>query len=653
MIKRPLVEPSSTWTPTPVSELPAWPVHGRVSVDVETREPSDFGKNGTGLRRTDDAYVVGVSFAIEDGGAYYLPIAHEGGGNLDPKHVWRYLQDQADRFQGTIVGANLQYDLDWLAANDVVFAAAKWFKDVQVADPVIYELHHSYTLEAVLGRWGVPGKDESHLREAARAWGFSASVKGNLWRLPASHVGAYAEQDAVGPLLALRRQEREIEEKELWSVWEMECRVLPILLGMRQKGVLIDQDQLAHVEAWSLAEARKELEVVRYHTGRRIDPDELGDKGALLPALEEAGFSRSRFSLTAGGAKRLAAGLELRPVDYEVTAEALRLIDHPVADAILAAKKADKLRRTFCASIRRFLGADGRVHATFNQLKRQDDGSDLDGTITGRLSLKAPNLHQQPRRGEIGAMWRRIYVPEPGALWGKLDYSSQEPRIMVHAGVAQGLRGAAEFARRYREEPDTTDFHDMVTALARAGGADVTRDQCKIAGLARAYGAGLGKLAMQLGLPYAEETQADGRVFLVPVGLATEGIVNAIDAAVPFLSELQRLAKAVAARKGYITTAGGRRLHFPSKGAGNGYDFLHKAFNKYVQGTAADQTKLAMIAAVDAGYDIRLQVHDELDGNFESPEAASFCARLMETCLELQCVSRVDPAVGPSWGEVE
>lgn len=661
MIKRPLLDPASGWTATPVSQLPSWPQGGRISIDTESREPSDFVKNGVDFWRGGNvSRVVGVSFAIEDLGAWYLPVGHEAGGNLDPAHVWAYLQENAKQFRGTVVGANLPHDLDHLARMGVTFPNAEWFKDVQVADPVIYELHNWYTLDAILARWKVPGKDEAQLEAAARAWGFSKAkggMKGNLWRLPAEHVGPYAEQDARGPLLVLRRQEREIEAKELWPVWEMECRVLPILLAMRQKGVLIDQDALARVEEWSLTETRRHLDEVARLTGHRIEVDELGEKGALLPALEAIGHGRAQLGLTDSGQKRRDADTELRPVDYEITAEVLKLIDHPAAKAISEAKKADKLRRTFCASIRRFTGADGRVHTTFNQLKRQDDGSDLDGTITGRLSSKNPNLQQQPRRGEVGKMWRRIYVPEPGTLWAKLDYSSQEPRIMVHAGVAQGLRGAAEFERRYREEPDEMDFHQMVTDMALAMGAPLKkgeeRDQCKIVGLARAYGAGEGKLAMQLGLPYAEERQPDGRMFLVPVGPETGQIVAAIDAAVPFLAELQRLAKQAAARNGYIRTAGGRRLHFPEGRNGNGYDFLHKAFNKYVQGTAADQTKLALIAAVAAGYDIRLQVHDELDGCFASAEDAAACSRLMEECLPLRCVSLVEPAVGRSWGEVE
>lgn len=963
MIKRPLIDPETSWEATPVAELPSWPEHGRIAIDTESREPTDFVKNGVDFWRGGNvSRVVGVSFAIEDVGAWYLPVGHEAGGNLDPALVWAYLREQAAQFEGTLVGANLPHDLDHLAREGVTFLRTGWFKDVQVADPIIYELHGDYSLDAILRRWGVPPKDEGQLDAAARAWGFSKAkggVKGNLWRLPAGHVGPYATQDVVGPLVALRRQEREIEIKDLWRVWEMECRVLPILLKMKQRGVLIDQDALAANEARSLAQVREHLKIVEQHTSHVIDPDDLGQKAALLPALEKIGYGQAKLSLTEGGAKRRAAGREIRPVDYEITAEVLKLIEHPVADAILAAKKADKLRSTFCASIRRFLGDDGRVHTTFNQLKRQTDASsDLDGTITGRLSSKQPNLQQQPRRGDLGKQWRRVYVPEPGMIWGKLDYcysqdteilteqgwklfpdlraedrvaqwddgvinyvepserivgespgemihirgdrqvdllvtpnhdcilrdftgrpirvkapdyenhpgwlqpqsgvlfgtgqenpsllqlvaavqadaadretsfrfwlsredkierllsilhdlgvpfmqgqcaskgnqtyitipaldelrhylmwgktfhrahlialaedkrqlfleellfwdgdrkgrrylstnlvncetvqelavltgyrsnswvrksdgrkplgvvslsrregtyaktltqsrieysgpvycvtvpsgailvrrngrvtvsgnSSQEPRIMVHAGVAQGLRGAAEFAERYATDP-MTDFHQMVTDMALAAGAPLkpeeARDKCKIAGLARAYGAGLGKLAMQLDLPYAEETQPDGRVFLVPVGPETQQIVDAIDRAVPFLAELQRLAKQAGARNGYIVTAGGRRLHFPMKGSGNGYDFLHKAFNKYVQGTAADQTKLGMIAADAAGHYLQLQVHDELDGSFPDDAAARACADLMETCLELKCVSRCDPEIGPSWGETK
>ncbi len=165
-------------------------------------------------------------FAIEDGPRHYLPIRHECGRNLPEAAVWAYLKDQAAVFEGSIVGAKLGYDLDYLAENGVVFVKAKWFRDVQVADPLIYNLHMSYSLDAIAERMGLPGKDESLLKGAAIAYG--VHPKGGLWRLPAELVGPYAEQDVALPHQLLRRQEKLIEEKNLQQIWDLESQLLHV-----------------------------------------------------------------------------------------------------------------------------------------------------------------------------------------------------------------------------------------------------------------------------------------------------------------------------------------------------------------------------------------------------------------------------------------
>ena len=189
------------WDIPEVSSLPSWSSAGRVAVDLETKDPN-LTKLGPGVRR--DGKVVGISFAIEDGPGFYLPIAHEGGDNLDPSKVWAYLRDQARTFRGDLVGANLQYDLDYLWENDVVFQP-RFHRDVQIAEPLIDELQFEYGLNAIAARYNLVGKDEEALRHAAESFG--VNPKKELWKLPGRFVAQYAIQDVRLPLEILRQQD--------------------------------------------------------------------------------------------------------------------------------------------------------------------------------------------------------------------------------------------------------------------------------------------------------------------------------------------------------------------------------------------------------------------------------------------------------------
>src|SRR5690554_742625 len=108
----PLFLPDSDWTAPAMSDLPTSWGSGQVGIDCETRDEL-LTKLGPGVRR--GGYIAGISFAIEDGPRFYLQIRHGGGGNLDPQQVLSYIRDQAKRFDGILVGANLGYDLDFLA----------------------------------------------------------------------------------------------------------------------------------------------------------------------------------------------------------------------------------------------------------------------------------------------------------------------------------------------------------------------------------------------------------------------------------------------------------------------------------------------------------------------------------------------------------
>ena len=128
-----------------------------------------------------------------------------------------------------------------------------------------------------------------------------------------------------------------------------------------------------------------------------------------------------------------------------------------MAKAIVAAREVNKTHNTFLQPYLDASEADGRIHSHVNQL-RGDGG----GTVTGRLSMAQPNLQQVPARHPVtGPMVRGLFLPEEGELWAANDFSSQEPRLLVHYASLLQLDGAEKMATAYREDPDT-DFHQMV-----------------------------------------------------------------------------------------------------------------------------------------------------------------------------------------------
>ena len=674
----PLFEPDSGWVPPSMSDLPTDWGRGRVGIDTETRDDT-LRTLGPGVRR--GAYIAGVSFAIEDGPGFYLPMRHGGGGNLDPVQVERYLRDMAKKFSGTICGANLGYDLDFLWEADINFPNVERYRDVQVADPLICELHNSYSLESIAQRHGIPGKDERQLMEALAAYGYTGSnAKGGIWALPSKHVGAYGEVDARLPLTLLRRQEREIEAQDLWDVYNLESGVLPVLVKMRRRGVAVSGERLDKVDAWAREEQRLAIEAANTMITRRLDVTDITKPAVLALVLQELGVTLPK---TATGKD-------------SVTSAVLDGLDHPVGEHLRRAKKMATLRSTFVDGTRHHL-INGRIHCTFNQMRRQkDDGSgETEGAAYGRLSSANPNLQNQPARDpEIGPMWRSIYMPDGDGLWASMDYSQQEPRQAVHFACEAGPRligeaahaAALEAARRYIEDP-STDFHDMMTRMVHGDdvmerrGKDVfkqLRKYCKNIYLGLSYGMGGAKLCRDLGLPTcwrlqwndgkqrrtkdfetqeaAAEKAAAGRRagFKVRLweaaGRDGQALMDTFDAEVPFIRKMATACDEKAQREGFILTVGGRRCRFPLKDDGS-FDWTHKAFNRLIQGSSADQTKAAVVELDRQGFPLQLQVHDEVTMTTPNRTYAEEAAHIMETIITLRVPMRVDVEVGPSWGE--
>lgn len=266
-----------------------------------------------------------------------------------------------------------------------------------------------------------------------------------------------------------------------------------------------------------------------------------------------------------------------------------------------------------------------------------------------------PNLQQVPARHEIiGPMVRGLFLPEEGQLWASNDFSSQEPRLLVHYASLLGLDGADTMVSAYKNNPDT-DFHQMVADMAK-----IKRKQAKTIGLGLMYGMGKAKLAAQLDVTVEEAARLMDQFHQnVPF---LKGTVNAV---------MRRIDHPAAA--GSIRTLLGRKCRFPlwepmTWGVNKALPYeqavieygprvkragTYKGLNRLIQGSAADQTKMAMIALHEAGETLLLQLHDEVVLSVESREQAQRAAAIMMDCVQMEIPTKVDVEVGPNWGEAK
>jgi DNA polymerase I-like protein with 3'-5' exonuclease and polymerase domains len=422
-----------------------------------------------------------------------------------------------------------------------------------------------------------------------------------------------------------------LEEQSLMSVLTLEHRVLPAVIEMRMRGVKVDLDKAEQAKRELRKRANEMSDWIGRESGVKVDPWSAASVQKMFDAL---GLEYPR---TEAGAPSF-------------TKQFLQAMEHPVAKALVTLREMDKADSTFIDSILRYQ-KNGRIHCEMHQL-RSDDG----GTVTGRFSSSNPNLQQIPARDPyIKKVIRGLFVPEDGCKWGSFDYSSQEPRLLVHFAASHPDTERDPLVKSIVEEYQRgdADLHQMVADMA-----GISRKAAKTINLGIMYGMGVGKLANQLGL---SDVQA-------------KALMAEYQEKVPFVKKLATLASTRAEREGRIRTILGRLCRFDLwEPATFGYNkpmkyddaqreyggmgrlrraFTYKALNRVIQGSAADQNKLAMAECYEEGLVPLLTVHDELCFNVESDEQAARITKIMEEGLSLKVPSKVDQELGNNWGEV-
>jgi DNA polymerase I-like protein with 3'-5' exonuclease and polymerase domains len=609
------------------TEFPDLTGYKEVAVDLETKDPN-IKTLGPGWSRK-DGHIIGIAVAA---GEYqgYFPIRHENGHNLDAKIAMRWLGQQMDVPDMHVIMHNATYDAGWMRAEGVEIKGK--IIDTMITGALVDENRWSFGLDAMARDYAGIRKDEKLLKAAAKAWGIDP--KAEMWQLPPMYVGAYAERDAVATLKLWQALKVELEDQELWGIWGIETDLIPCLLDMRTKGVRVDLDK-ADKNKKSIRAKTKELrQSIKTTSGLDVD---IWASASIAKMFDKLGLNYPRTEK--GAVSFTKAWLNSHPSE--------------ICQQLVKLREFDKADSTFIDSILRH-EHNGRIHTELHSTRR-DEG----GTVTGRFSSSNPNLQQIPARDkDIKKLIRGLFVPDEGYKWGSFDYSSQEPRLLVHFAASVGDMPRQDLLDEIVHEYNNSDvdLHQMVADLA-----SVTRKEAKAVNLGIMYGMGVGKLADQIDVE--PETAKE--------------LLSQHRNKVPFVKALAEMASRRAAGNGQIRTLLGRKCRFhlwePTKfGAGKPlpYDealteyagingtgirraFTYKALNRLIQGSAADQTKKAMLDCYNAGHTPMLTVHDELCFNIDGTEQAEQIKNIMETGVELKVPSKIDVDIQDDWGEIE
>ncbi len=613
----PKFEAQKEWT-TP-SNCPDLSKYSEIAVDLETRDP-DLKNKGSGSI-IGNGEVVGIAVAVKDN-SWYFPIAHGTNPNMNRKKVLSWFKDTMST-EATKIFHNAMYDVCWIRKMGIKINGL--ITDTMIAASLVNENKYRYDLNSLSWDYLGYGKNESTLNEAAKDWGIDP--KAELWKLPATFVGEYAERDASLTLELWQLLKREISNQDVESIFNLETELFPCLVDMRFKGVRVDVPQ-AHKLKQQLEEQEKEL-LLEIKKETQIEP-QIWAARSIAKVFDKLKLPYERTEKTKAPS---------------FTKNFLSEHKHPLVQKIAKAREVNKAHTTFIDTIINY-EHKGRIHADINQL-RGDSG----GTVTGRFSYRNPNLQQIPARNkDLGPLIRGLFIPEENCTWGCFDYNQQEPRLVVHYASLYKFPSAYNVVNSYQNNPDT-DFHKIVAEMA-----NIPRTQAKTINLGLFYGMGKAKLQAELGVSKEK----------------AEELFQMYHGKVPFVKQLMHVASNRAQEHGQIRTLLGRLCRFhlwePNQfgmhkalphnealrehGPGIKRAYTYKALNKLIQGSAADMTKKCMLELYKEDIIPHIQIHDELDISVESDKQAKRITEIMESAVDLEIPNKVDYESGKNWGDI-
>ncbi|MFM7051612.1 MAG: DNA polymerase I [Planctomycetota bacterium] len=572
------------------------------------------------------ARLVGLSFAVREGAAWYVPVrSPESASHLGVDEALAALRPLLEDPSIAKTGHNLKYDCAVLANHGVELRGiagdsmlASW-----IVDPTRPSHGLDATSEHVLGVRPIP---------IEAVIGAKGEGQRRFDEAPLARAAPYAAEDAEIALALAARLEATVRERGQWAPYaEVEVPLVPVLARMERAGIRVDRDELSmqrrQLEV-RLSRLREEIAAAAPHPFNPDSPKQLAAVLFNAPDAEPPGLGLRVVKRSTTGPSTDSEVLEKLAEDPACTSR--------LPEQILEYRQFAKLVGTYLKALdEAVLPETGRIHCSFHQT----------GTATGRLSSSDPNLQNIPIRTEVGAAIRRAFVADEGTVFVSADYSQIELRFLAHFSNDPGLCEA--FTRG-------EDIHRAVAAqvfeVAPDAVSDVQRGAAKMVNFGIVYGITASGLARRLGPGY---TVARAKEIIESYRERFRGIDAFLNGSIE-----------AARRTGHATTITGRWRPIPQIHSRNPAEraFGERiAVNTVVQGSAADLIKIAMVR-LDAALRVRhpkarllLQIHDELLVEAPAGEADAVSALLAETmrsAMTLRVPLEVSAATGGRWSDV-
>ena len=556
-----------------------------------------------------DAELVGLSFAVEEGKAFYVAIPAEREKAERIVNIFKPLYESTQILK---IGQNIKYDMEVLMNYGVRLAAPMF--DTMIAHYVLQpEQKHNMDIlaETLLGYQTI------HIDELIGPKGKSQK---NMRSLSPADICDYAAEDADVTLRlynVLKPRLKEADVEDLF--YNIEMPLVPVLAEMETNGVLLDTDALAEtskVLTSRMTQIEQEIYKLAGHQFNIASPKQVGE-------------------VLFGEMKIVDKPKKTKTGQYVTSEEVLQQLRSkaPIVDHILEHRGLKKLLGTYVDALPKLINPrTHHIHTSFNQAV----------TATGRLSSSDPNLQNIPVRGEDGKEIRKCFIPEPGCLFFSADYSQIELRVMAH------LSGDKNMIEAFREG---YDIHAATAArIYKEKIEDVSRDQrtkAKRANFGIIYGITVFGLAERLDISRDEAKQ----------------LIDGYFETFPEVHTYMEKAKQLAREHGYAETFFHRRRYLPDITSHNATvrNFAERnAINAPIQGSAADIIKIAMVRIYERfcreGIKSKmiLQVHDELNFSVlpeEKERVEKIVLEEMQNAYPLQVPLVADSGWGANWLE--
>ena len=559
------------------------------------------------------AELVGLSFAIDEYEAIYIPVGHDYPGapvQLDRDAVLKALRPLLESDTLKKVGQHIKYDMNVLSRYGLAVQGVAY--DTMLESYVFNSTGSRHDMDSLALKY--LGHKTTHYEDVAGKGARQISFS----QVSIDDAGHYAAEDADITLRLHRHlwPKLEADPRLARVLTEIEIPLIPVLARMEQAGVLIDGDNLRR-QSNELAKRMKELEEEAHAVAGQ--PFNLESPKQLQQIL----FEKLELPVIRKTPKGQPSTAE------DVLSELAEKYELP--KLIMENRTISKLKSTYTDKLPEQINPrTGRVHTSYHQAV----------AATGRLSSSNPNLQNIPIRTPQGRRIRTAFIAPKGSLILAADYSQIELRIMAHLSGDKGLLKA---------------FHEGVDVhRATAGevfGADydkVTDDQRRAA------------KAINFGLMYGMSAFGLGRQLDISRPEAQE-YMDTYFARYPGVRTFMEKTREQARENGYVETLFGRRLYLPEINAGNmmrRQGAERAAINAPMQGTAADIIKFAMIKVDNwlqsgqRGARLVMQVHDELVLEVEEKQLETVrdaVIKHMSSAAELDVPLVVDAGFGPDW----